>query len=634
MMKNLYTILIITILFFGETNKVYGGGKNKDAILAREALIRQWIIDHPKEYKDRIRQDEKRIARARVADERARKAKSWADQKKGREMIKANKARIIKEQAELHNRVVRNLAKQARAVSQRKIEAARADAEKVRKRKIRNLEITARMVKKQQEAIKAKAKAKAARVLAKQRKIKAINALAGVKNLNKWKLDLQKQKGNQEKSAELILDNKAHFTFHKEEMTSAVRIPVISTNISKSTIFDYRPTLFITIPGFKIPNSTADVSWPNNIQKMLISIWSSNGGRYSQYKHFKVDWESMQSMRRQMHELGAVVNNFLDNRAYPWDVVLIGNSRGGILAHELTTLIVDNDKINKLHTFLLDPTASVAQGDKYPVRKVGGAKHYGSLYYDNNSFLLFHFMTLSDRPITGYDNYGRGEEVIDYSHLFFPKNWVKSSSTHHGFARALEDIWDRKQGGSFQFDGSGQVTEVVVITVKNIYVDLDAYLDGSNVGVDGELFVGLGSANVNVIGGTDGVGAQVGLLIVTAQVAINKDVAYVSYQDPAFGFSGTFSDHGLYLNANIGSGLVVSNINANFSGINAGVNTVIGGVKATISLSEVSVGGDILDASGDMGVKMSSDEVKVYVDGVLDVSIDPGKTVKAICFFC
>jgi hypothetical protein len=90
------------------------------------------VVDHSKECKGRIYQDEKRMMRAKVGADREKKAKSWTDQKKGREMIKANKARSIKEQAELQNYQVKDLAKKAREVLRLKIKAEKFEAEKVK----------------------------------------------------------------------------------------------------------------------------------------------------------------------------------------------------------------------------------------------------------------------------------------------------------------------------------------------------------------------------------------------------------------------------------------------------------------------------------------------------------------------
>jgi hypothetical protein len=93
--------------------------------------------------KDLKLQQHKQMARARAAADRTRKAKSWADQKKGREMLKATAARLQKEHAEKANWQVRFFAKHAREVSKCKIDRAKRDPSKLteQQRKEKSCEI-------------------------------------------------------------------------------------------------------------------------------------------------------------------------------------------------------------------------------------------------------------------------------------------------------------------------------------------------------------------------------------------------------------------------------------------------------------------------------------------------------------
>lgn len=318
------------------------------------------------------------------------------------------------------------------------------------------------------------------------------------------------------------------FSYSQGKMLSATRTPVVDAPGISGT-YGFRPTLFITIRGGSIEPSDY-VGWISNIQQIIANLADSSDPRHSQYLHMQVDWDADERNSRQVEAIGEVVNEFLNDREFAWDVVIIGYSRGGVFAHELTREIVANTNIEDLHTFLLDPTPAWAIGDYYPRYKheAPGTRHYGSLFYNGTPFAeVAEITTEGDQPIPGYTNYGRGvdDHMFNSPHIDFAFDWV--ADPDKGFERALNDIWARKDLGEFSQDGKGG-WEVVKVREEDVYFDANVQVTDSNVYVDGTVNAGLAQANMSAMAGKDGAEVTAAMLVTSAQVVIREDQATIS----------------------------------------------------------------------------------------------------------
>lgn len=334
------------------------------------------------------------------------------------------------------------------------------------------------------------------------------------------------------------------FSYSQGKMLSATRTPVVNAP-SISGTYGFRPTLFITIRGGSIEPSD-NVGWISNIQQIIANLANSSYSRHSQYLHMQVDWDADERISRQVEAIGEVVNDFLDDREFAWDVVIIGYSRGGVFAHELTREIVANTNIEDLHTFLLDPTPAWAIGDYYPRYKyeASGTRHYGSLFYNGTPFAeVAEITTEGDQPIPGYTNYGRGvdDHMFNSSHVDFAFDWV--ADPDKGLERAMSDIWALKDSGEFSQDGKGG-WEVVKVREEDVYFDANVQVTDSNVYVDGTVNAGLAQANMSAMAGKDGAEISAAMLVTSAQVVIREDQATISDNNLLSTTAATISEDG------------------------------------------------------------------------------------------
>ncbi len=180
-------------------------------------------------------------------------------------------------------------------------------------------------------------------------------------------------------------------------------------------------TLYISLCGFQVEATISGdglCDWQKDLNTKAIN--HSNSQNY-RFKHFRVDWDTHRKNRNQVADLAEMVEDFLSDRIDDWDVVIVGHSRGGIFAHELSTKLAGKSHIDNLHIYLLDPTAATVLHDIYtrdqPKSHSSGT---ASLYYDNEEFIDIEdagvlgdcaLGTVSDRTIQGY-----ASKVLDYGH--------------------------------------------------------------------------------------------------------------------------------------------------------------------------------------------------------------------------
>ncbi len=394
-------------------------------------------------------------------------------------------------------------------------------------------------------------------------------------------------------------EDRGRFVFKEGVMRSATRTPVVKVPAT-SISYNYRPTLFITIPGPEISSSggfsRGTQAWQHSAQEVISQLAVNSNPRHSQYMHFAVDWDSDETNRSQVEDIGGLVKDFLRNRIDAWDVVVIGHSRGGIFAHDLTKELVGFNKIKNIHTFLLDPTAAVPMGDLYPLNlhTSSWTTEYGSLFYDGELFnfngVFSGLFTQSDYPINGYNNYnlGSSDVLFDSTHEAFGNNWV--SGTNVGLSRALDDVWARKDIGTFMPDGDSRY-EIIRVSAAAIIIDANISISDGNLNIDGIIKIGDIQASLNAMMGTDGIDVSATVLLISAQVVIRDNQAVVVADVGVGSFRTDISSSGIDVQVDVLD--VGADLNVGSGGISVSGN-VGDVVSASISLTSgvsISIGG-------------------------------------------
>jgi pimeloyl-ACP methyl ester carboxylesterase len=394
-------------------------------------------------------------------------------------------------------------------------------------------------------------------------------------------------------------DSGSVFSFTDEGMSSATlnKSVAFTTPSGVPPTFSKRPTLFITIPGFNgfqggNFNKGEDTQpWQHNVD----SVINATVTQY-QYKHLAVDWQSTRSNRTQVRDVASLVKNYLKNKTYKWDVVVIGHSRGGVFAHELSKKLVNMSKVNSVHSTLLDPTASTAaHGDHYPRRRVRGSNdYYGTLLYNGTPFddkyTQMKVGTVSDENIPGYNNYGRNDFRRSFKHGDFPYAWISDSSA--GLNRLLDDVLAKKSNGSYLLEeGYGGMDVIKVRTPEDIYLSGEIDIGKDHVEIAAQLQLGPSVAHARIYADGNGVEASAGVIIAAAQVGITKDKAYFESNNLISSYSASLDRDKIAVEVNvvgISSGASIGNGGISVGGGYPGV--VDAGVKADSSGVSVKLG--------------------------------------------
>ena len=431
-----------------------------------------------------------------------------------------------------------------------------------------------------------------------------------------WTMDFEQQKivmipvGGiitpiETKKSTMVLNHKdrGRFVITNGTMRSTTRTPVVAAVSDVATVYNNRPTLFVSIHGYN-DSQTTDTWQYTLIEKITHELDDSLNPRYSQNMGFTVNWDSKEPMRRQVKDVAGLVNQFLNKRAYPWDVVLIGFSRGGIFTSELSKLIVANSNIKNLHSILLDPTAVGFFGDFYPrtINSATGTQHYGSLYYDgifvDPIFYNIPSLTIeSDQPIPGYNNYGLGN--ADYlfnstTHEEFADEWLVD--TNKGLERALTNIFATKDTGLFGKDNIGQ-WEIVRVQEENLFIDGNVDIVDGNLYVDGMVVVGLNQASFSGTFGVDSIDFAASVFSTSAMASIKADEATIA--------------------ANTELGNMVANITTDSASVHTsflGVDSSINVDPTNVSVSDTILGTNVSVSAGidgGAGIKIGNSRISI-----------------------
>lgn len=313
----------------------------------------------------------------------------------------------------------------------------------------------------------------------------------------------------------------------------------------------YRPTLFVSIQGLDIDTESID-QWQSDLDLTLMKMVNS-----LHYRHIAIDWQATRQILPQAIDAADAIKLFLSTQDYPWNVVLIGHSRGGIFAHELSKLLTGNGNIKNLHVMLLDPTAAPLVGDLYPIEKAPGA--FGYLKFDGQIFSYLQAGTVADRTILGYDNYGAGgnQKVFcpgcnpDDSHKRYAADWLVSTN---GFNEVKSSILKSTDMGVFSYkEESGM--EILTLTTSDFNVALTSECTDADAGscsVNGTLTLGPAtSVSLYNMISFDGVDVSVATAAASASAVIRRDQIAIEQTDLFTSNSVSVTSAGLTTNNRI-----------------------------------------------------------------------------------
>lgn len=426
------------------------------------------------------------------------------------------------------------------------------------------------------------------------------------------------------KHAELSSNHPLHgsVTISNGEMSSAVFVPAASakprsaeTNEEIRT-FSVRPTLFVSIPGWHgsiKPGVSVIEPWQRDELRTKISEMTQLGNNhFSEIKYMVVKWQSARSNKRQVKEAGKAIRSWLRKRTLEWDVVLIGHSRGGIFAHDLSEELKSGANINTLHTILLDPTAAIGWADSYPSKLQTSSSHqsYGSLYYDDDGYIdddenhvSSGISTKGDMKISGYNNYGRNDHKYDFDHSNYASKWVKAElATGWGFDKFLDDLWAYKGNGTFAADGDVDNYTILDVGIdEEIYLDIETGKEDGNYYLIGELGIGPVTSNVNLLVGDNGLATSYnvgsGIAFVSSAIVVNKTRADVEIGNTAYSMSNSLSeDEGLKSTHNF-LGKAEIDVAINKDGVEINMQVLGENVNGASTIKEA--GDDFVDSVGD-----------------------------------
>lgn len=430
----------------------------------------------------------------------------------------------------------------------------------------------------------------------------------------------------------IILSGKdGSFVFEDGVMTAATNTTVNETVHPGSHLFKKRPTLFVSIQGFQV-DGTKEADWQDDFDKEL----STRVTDY-QYKHFYVRWSNTLGIRKQAQSLINEIRNFLAERKYAWDVVLVGHSRGGVMAHMVEKALVGNSNIDNLHVYLLDPTASTrVSGDEYPTKllKKSPTNVYGTVLFDGKNMELlpafYDPLAISDFPIVDYTSI----LMPGSTHTTIHKDWIGSET--NGLKSALAFISDTKDSADFYPDGTSSRQDINISVNKGLNFDGDITRVGDNINVWAEATLeGLPVGSIDVTLGLDGAAVAVAMLgVVTAQAAVVRDrnsiVARVGVNQYLAGASLGADRNGVTATAAV-----------NKIGASVGVGAGNDGVAVSVQIGEVKVGvnahdtleivADVVDTTAHAAISVVHDTASLAYHATEAVA---GWVGNAVCFWC
>lgn len=313
------------------------------------------------------------------------------------------------------------------------------------------------------------------------------------------------------------LSKEFEFSYEKQEQGLINTTNIASGTTQNTVTRNYRPTLFVTIPGANFDNS--DGRGVQTFQSDISQFIRRQALDYNAAV-WNVSWDSLKPNRRQVKMLQRQIINFLDDQRYDWDVVIVGFSRGGIFANELALQLEGNENIHYLYTVLLDPTAALSINDHYPTEAPKSNLTSNHLFYDGRPWLGVDFnKTDADRSIHGYPS----ATLIGANHEDVPTQYISK-----GYWQSLFNLTEaNKNHGNYNepFYWQENVVRISLSSDIDIAVDVEngifaesnagpVYFTSQIYGENGNLHVGNSITSVSSMYasvGEDGVQARASL---------------------------------------------------------------------------------------------------------------------------
>jgi hypothetical protein len=153
-----------------------------------------------------------------------------------------------------------------------------------------------------------------------------------------------------------------------------------------------RPTLLIVTHGYQPTRVTGLAMWRGYAEAVYSRLQHAGSPTVT----WMVDWNSWLSGERPSSQLAAMIRVFLNSQSEPWDLVLLGHSRGAILENETLNQLGSVANLGYVEEILLDPTASPLMHDSYP--DAINPNFHAKIYDDGYQLLP---STIDGRPVSG-----------------------------------------------------------------------------------------------------------------------------------------------------------------------------------------------------------------------------------------
>jgi hypothetical protein len=184
--------------------------------------------------------------------------------------------------------------------------------------------------------------------------------------------------------------------------------------------FARRPTLVVLTQG-AAPSGYALYPWQATLANNLANALLKAG---SQTHVMLMHWDSLVSNGYGLGHAAGAVWTWLSERKNTCDVIFVGHSRGAVFNHELTQLVNKHPRIGTFYEVMIDPTAAIVMGDRYP-KAVAANVDRSVVYDDGYAFMtpIFNGGVVADSmPVQG----------AAYSRVAAPGVSVLDSWTSHG----------------------------------------------------------------------------------------------------------------------------------------------------------------------------------------------------------
>lgn len=374
------------------------------------------------------------------------------------------------------------------------------------------------------------------------------------------------------------------YRISKGTVESTTLTPLVVYTHPTNTTFNKRPTLFVSFSGafqesiesWQISDVDASGGVVDTNAFDLQARLESELGGVLQYKHILADWDDTRPMDGQIEQLADVIQMLLKGKSTAWNVVLVGHSRGGVLAHEVSLRLASMPNMANLYLILLDPTAAIAQGDSFPraiVQRIGasGFNILGFNFYDGDGWtdvfgVPISAGTDSDRNVSGYLNL-----LINHlGHDQFPSEWLSSNGdAYFKLSYLLQLLTSNVNSGAFPAEGE---SGVYIAKSRARPVHIAGSFDFTGDEFTAEFVVNTEYLSSSFEGslGEDGASVTANMIMATAYASLKEDRLEYSTSDSSSRAYGSFTKSGFDTHMEL-LGVYKSNTSVNING-NASVS--------------------------------------------------------------